>query len=94
MDAQVDGCNSIYGIQYLVSTILTNRRKILILGCGGGPNSANNMGDKRIYWARSEGRKQDILSILQGSCGQDQEGVCTWGEKLGFFHGPLWSPLD
>ena len=36
-DALVDGWNSIYGTQYLVSTILTNTRKNLPWGVAVGP---------------------------------------------------------
>ena len=34
--------------------------------CGDG---AGSVGGKRIYQARSEGRKRDLLSTLQGSRG-------------------------
>lgn len=34
--------------------------------CGDG---AGNVGGKRIHRARSEGRKRDLLSTLQGSRG-------------------------
>ena len=39
-------------------------------------NGSSNAVGRRIYQARSEGRKRDLLSTLQGSSRRDQEGVC------------------
>lgn len=77
-----------------VSTILTNTRQNLPRDAAVGPIVPTTRMIKEFTGARSEGRKQDLLSTLKGSCGQDQEGVRTWGKKLASFMDRSWSPLD